>query len=320
MENKSNIKIKPTIEWMVKKYNEANSLYFGGKLGPCDFELFVSGKGSQGRTLGFFTCLGEKIKIERSTRRMYQEEYFGGKTYINSSNFADIFKPLIRLNANYSATEDAWFNTLVHEMCHYYTYMEGFCPKQAHGPEFKRICTLVSLNSNGKIIIQRLATAEEMTDFELNDEMKQKNEKRRQAKVNKLTAIFVFKGDNIQLILTSNESLIWSIIDTNRIENPLNQIILSKDSRLIEKLFNMGYNRDLRTYRYWPISRDLWETLIDFKMEEAPKKRPTKVFKLYEENIKYIVENILKELIDNDEDSIEFNPNIPLSQMSPFEY
>ena len=47
MEN--NIKFKPTTEWIAQKYNEMNSLLFDNKLGECNFRIFTSGKGSQGK-------------------------------------------------------------------------------------------------------------------------------------------------------------------------------------------------------------------------------------------------------------------------------
>ena len=39
------------------------------------------------------------------------------KVYINKRIFFDVCKPLIALNGNYSGTEDAFLNTLVHIFC-----------------------------------------------------------------------------------------------------------------------------------------------------------------------------------------------------------
>jgi hypothetical protein len=152
---------KPTREWMAAKYAEMNEQLFNGSLGNCSFDIFTTGRGSQGGTLGWFKIKGSRILIERRSRRMYKDGW--DRIYINRSNFADLCYPTIELNGNYTGTEYGFLATLVHEMCHYYTYMNGYAPKQGHGPEFKEIGYIVSSRSNGLFTIQRLATAEEMS-------------------------------------------------------------------------------------------------------------------------------------------------------------
>ena len=49
---------KPNIQWMAKKYEEMNQELFYGQLGDCDFGIFTTGKGSEGRTLGWFKTKG----------------------------------------------------------------------------------------------------------------------------------------------------------------------------------------------------------------------------------------------------------------------
>ena len=173
----SNNKIKPTIEWMSEKYDEMNTKLFNGKLDACDFEIFTSGKGSQGRTLGHFCLCSPGLKIKRNGGRMYKPGTWENNyedIFINADNFYNICHPKIGLNGNYSATEDGWLNTLIHEMCHYYTYMDGWAPKQAHGWEFRNIAYTVSSRSGGLITITRLASAEKMENFELDAEIQQK--------------------------------------------------------------------------------------------------------------------------------------------------
>ena len=41
---------KPNVQWMAKKYKEMNQKLFYGQLGDCDFGIFTTGKGSEGRT------------------------------------------------------------------------------------------------------------------------------------------------------------------------------------------------------------------------------------------------------------------------------
>lgn len=45
---------RPTVEWMRQKYDEMNQELFGGSLRECHFDIFIKGKGSEGRRLGFF--------------------------------------------------------------------------------------------------------------------------------------------------------------------------------------------------------------------------------------------------------------------------
>ena len=136
MEN--NIKFKPTTEWMSQKYNEMNSQLFDNRLGECNFRIFTTGKGSQGRVLGRFGLDGlnyKDIRISKYTGKMYiPGNWYHSEININKNNFIEVCEPYIELNGNYSATEEGWLNTLIHEMCHYYTYMNGICPKQSHGP------------------------------------------------------------------------------------------------------------------------------------------------------------------------------------------
>ena len=134
-----NKSFKPTVNWMAEKYDEMNAKLFGGQLDQCDFNIFTSGRGSQGRTLGFFRMNGRGLKIEIATRKMFRhDDWFpNDKEYVNKSNFYSVCRPSIELNGNYSGTEHAFLGTLVHEMCHYYTYMNGYPPKQGHGTEFQ---------------------------------------------------------------------------------------------------------------------------------------------------------------------------------------
>ena len=247
---------KPNVEWMAKKYDEMNSQLFNGELGACDFGIFTSGRGSQGGVLGWFKICGWNIKVDRHTRRMYQDGW--DKTFVNKGNFVDICKPRIELNGNYSGSEHGFLATLVHEMCHYYTYMNGYCPKQGHGAEFKSIGYIVSARSKGMFTIQRLASAEQMSELELSDEMKAKKEKRIANKKASVTAIIVFtKTGDVQLTLTSSQNLINMITKTNEDERG-NEVITSNDADVIEFLFSKGYRKNMRTWRYWSIWDKPW--------------------------------------------------------------
>lgn len=323
MEN--NIKFKPTTEWMTKKYNEMNSLLFDNRLGECNFRIFTSGKGSQGRRLGCFGLDNRNIRVNIHTRRMFIPGTWNyNEININKTNFVEVCRPYIALNSNYSATEKGWLNTLIHEMCHYYTYMNGICPKQGHGPEFKQIASYVSYKSNGTIIIERLANAEEMSNFELDDEFKEKKQRRLDNKISKLQAIFVFTTNGIELSLSSNKKVIDEIIVYNtstKRSDKCEKILTSSDPNVINTLVNMGYKKNFRTYRYWTIKQNVWDKIKDFNFITINEKTPAMAnVTLNENDIREIIENTLMELINNNEDSIAINPDIPLSELSPFEY
>lgn len=246
----------PTPEWMAEKYNEMNKQLFGGKLGRCLFDVFTKGRGSEGGTLGWFKITARNIRVDRYSRRMYKS-YGWDVKYIDKDNFYDLCSPLIELNGNYSGTEHGFLATLVHEMCHYYTYMNGYCPKQGHGREFKEIGMIVSSRSNGMFTIQRLATAEEMNELELNDEMKAKRAKRLENKKASVTAIVAFtKEGKAKLTITSNQRLI-DMITTSEKERGSN-VVTTNDANVIDFLFSKGYKKNMRTWRYWSLEDKPW--------------------------------------------------------------
>jgi hypothetical protein len=304
---------KPTTNWMREKYNEMNDELFNGELGYCDFKIFTSGRGSQGRTLGYFQMRRENLRVDRYNRRMLIDNYWK-REYINKNNFVDICLPLIALNGNYYGTEYGFLSTLVHEMCHYYTYMYGFAPTRGHGREFYDIGERVCLRSGGKFNIQRLATAEDMQHLELNDEMKAKAEKRITNKKSSLFAVFDYRKDGeVHLTTTNNKPLIDFICSSSKSE----KVVISNDSKLIDLLFEKGYKKNFRTWRYWNVSDASWLNILD----DVEKK----VITFSNENIKRTTDEIINEVINNfinknDEDRfIDIDPNMNLGLVSPLE-
>jgi hypothetical protein len=247
---------KPNPQWMAEKYDEMNQLLFNGALGACDFAIFTSGRGPEGGVLGWFKITARNIRVDRYSRRMFANQGWN-KAYIDKSNFVDLCRPRIELNGNYTGTEHSFLATLVHEMCHYYTYMHGYAPKQGHGREFKEIGYVVSQRSNGMFTIQRLASAEQMTEMELSDEMKAKRAKRLSNKKSSVTAILVFtKKGEVKLTISSNPSLINMISSSEkeRCEN----VVTTNDAEVIEYLFDKGYRKNMRTWRYWSLEGKPW--------------------------------------------------------------
>ena len=248
---------RPTREWMAAKYAEMNEQLFNGLLGSCSFDIFTTGRGSQGSVLGWFKITGRNIRVDRYSRRMFKNTNWE-KVYVNRENFVYMCQPRIELNGNYSGTEHGFLATLVHEMCHYYTYMNGYAPRQGHGPEFKEIGSIVSSRSNGLFTIQRLASAEDMSHLELNDEMKAKREKRLNNKKASVTAIIVTTQEGkVKLTITSNQNLVNLITNTEKNERNEN-VVTTNDSSVIDYLFSKGYRRNMRTWRYWSLEDKPW--------------------------------------------------------------
>ena len=304
--DKTNKQFKPDTQWMSEKYNEMNQKLFNGSLGGCKISIFTTGKGSQGRTLGYFR-FGRSIKVNSYNRRMY----IGSSYLITKDNFVNECLPEIALNGNYTGTEYAFLNTLVHEMCHYYTYMNGIAPTQAHGREFRYIGDIVCNRSNGFFVIQRLASAEEMENYVLSDEMKQKRINRENNKKSNITAIFDFKTNGeVRLTTTSSQDLI-DIICKNKSMTPSNKIVISKDANLINLLFDLGYKKNFRTWRYWNVENKDWlKKLNDMDI---------KVIKESKNLTDNIISEVLNRYFESKENFIEITPDMNLGLESPLE-
>lgn len=252
-------KFKVTVEWMKDRYEKANRELFRGELGECYFEAIPT----RPSNLGNFRMdvrPGE-LAYSKGDRRMFKKgadyvQYaWGGssgvKTYINKDNFFEYCRPTIKMNTMYTGTENSLYNTLVHEMCHYYTYMGGRIPAQAHGREFRDIAMIVSYRSNGQITIQRLASAEEMEGYKLDDDIKVRT--RSHNKPN-YYLIFLNNGtDEVRLINASSTGLVAVMNVVKRNEGQT--VIKITNEELADKLYNEGYTQQSRTYRFWRLHR-----------------------------------------------------------------
>ena len=271
---------RPTTEWMAEKYQEMNQWLFGGELMGCDFEVFTRGAGMEGSTLGWFCLCGQNLEVDKYGGYIYQKIDESNNVYVDRNNFVEICKPKIGLNGNYYGTEQAFLGTLVHEMCHYYTYIDGRSPRQAHGREFKYIGFVVSSRSNGMFDIQTLASAEEMRGFELSDEMKARKEKRLANKKNSMSAVFILTGSYFNgLVTTSDQNLIDKVYEEERKHGY--DVVITKNPKVIEYLFNKGYTENKRlikkkkygitieTWKPYTITKKDWVNEIEPMIKEA---------------------------------------------------
>ena len=336
MESNSDM-MRATPEWMKENYDRFNQELFGGELGDCRFEIFTTGRGSQGGWLGKFHIegpFGYKLKANRTTGKMFiLNSWSNTRRDIDRSNFVEYCNPVISLNGHYSGTEKSLQETLVHEMCHYYDYMFGICPKQAHGVNFRRISAMVSSRSNGMFTVQMLASAEVMSGYQLDKEMQDKKDRRIANKKARAFAIFVFKKDGrveMTLISRTNLDVYRQIVRYYRDGNghgKAKSIVTSDDPELIEMIYNSGYKRLMRTWRFWYVEGNPWinnlddyETNEEFVFENMKRNDNTinegKINKIIEATIDKFVGEITGDVDDN---SIDIG-GVDLGAHSPLEF
>lgn len=315
----SDERFTPTVDWIAEKYFELNEWLFNGKLGNCLFEVYTSGKGME-RSLGHFRFTGKGVKYNKRTRRMYWVDPVWLDVLeidITADNFVEYTKPMIGLNGNYKRTEHMWLNTLVHEMCHYYTYMDGRVPVQAHGTEFRRIGQIVGARSNGVFDIKRLCDAENIG--ELDGEIAAKRQARDDKKKNNMTALLVFRNNgDIQLITTTSQEVIRKVVEDN---NKLicKRIVSTNDINYIEYLWSLGYKHNMRTYRYWSVQgKDLVDEIKKYDFTILKGEPMNEVYQITNEDIKLMVEMVLNR-INGKDNLVDITPDMILSDDSGLE-
>lgn len=248
-------KFKVTVEWMRDRYEKANRELFNGVLGQCYFEA----EHTRPSNLGNFRMNVDEgdVAYMKSDRRMFKRhsDYYDkdgvyhGKIYINRENFFTYCKPTIRMNTMYSGTENSLYNTLVHEMCHYYTYMDGLVPAKAHGREFRNIAMVVSNRSNGLFTIQRLASAEEMEGYQLDDGIKV-----RKRKHNTPHYYLEFLNDGSDKVRLSNLNATGLKTMLTYMKRD-STVIELKNEEIANRLYDDGYRQQSRNYSFWTLYR-----------------------------------------------------------------
>lgn len=303
-------KFKPTVEWMSEKYDELNEWLFNGRLRECKFEIYS--KGFKTNSLGHFRFLGQNIGRRRRDGRLVCT-IMGEQIELNYDNLVEYADPVIGLNGLYKRTEKAWLNTLVHEMCHYYTYEDGWCPKQAHGTEFRRIAEHVGAKSNGIFSITRLTKAEE--DTEIDSEIAEKRKKRDDNKKSKMKAILIYlKNGDVQLITTTSESLIRLILKDIH-KDSCKKIIQIDTNEFIEFLWSKGYKHNMKSYRYWNVANTPVVSEAENYPSEILFKNNTlnEIYTITMEDIKLMTEAVINKLL-NDSEIVPITPETILSQ------
>lgn len=249
-----------TVEWMKRKYDEMNAELFDGTLGDCEFKLFTNGAGgANGRRLGSFRINPTvPLKYNKYSGQMFYRDYWGDIVNITKDNFVSICRPSIEMNANYRWTERAALTTLVHEMCHYYTKMNGHYNKKHHGDDFISIAHRVSSKSNGIFTITRLAQAEQLGEMEMIDSAKE-------AIYNKLrgyVAVIQFRTpSDIRLSILHKGLAVQA--EVPRLVQVANVVVVD-DFEFMKLLYNEGYKSTQRSCnRYWRVYGQPWLSKIN---------------------------------------------------------
>ena len=312
----SDEKFTPTVDWIADKYFELNEWLFNGRLGNCLFEVFTRGEGME-TSMGHFRFTGRGIKYSERTGQMYYYPDYGQKEKIDADNFALYTKPMIGLNGNYKRTEYMWLNTLVHEMCHYYTYMGGRRPVQAHGIDFRQIASIVGIRSNGIFDIKRICDAENAG--ELDEKIAARRQARDENKKSKMTALLVFRTNgDVQLITTTYQKIIDVVIANNN-KPVCKRILATNDKSYIEYLWGEGYKHNISpsksgtNYKYWSVQgEDLVDEIKNYDFTVLKGEPMNEAYQFTNEDIKLMVEMVLDRLKGED-NLIDITPDMILS-------
>lgn len=246
--------IEPTPELLEERYNLYNKTLFNNSLMECVFAIRNLGS----KTLGcFYFETGNRLFVSKSNNGKMYYQNLGEKIWIDKNNFVQYCNPHIALNSNYKWTLDGVDDTLVHEMCHYYTYMHGWSPKQAHGIEFRDIGMVVSSRSNGRFSIKRLASSEDMKKVELNPEIQAQKDKMLKARLkNSVVMLIYFNTGKVFMVHSFNLKTAYNIIEQLKKYSPKNNVdyvLTCPEDSLKQLLFDNKYKSMSYKYRGWYI-------------------------------------------------------------------
>lgn len=239
----------PTVEWMKMKYDEYNALCFGNKLPKCVLKIGPL----SGFLMGSFVLASRK-SVLRSTIMYDAESRKEGKwgVYhdskkdryipITNSNIYTIFRPTIVLSTKFSSSEDVFENTLVHEMCHYFQFINNGdinVDNEYHGNDFDEIAEMIYRKTNGKLKIT--ATSDELSQDSVSEDWVNKSGK---------YAVVCRKNNmDLGILLSSDQSLKYELSKYSD-EWDGYEFYISYDPKLISRLI-MHRFPSVRSYGFY---------------------------------------------------------------------
>lgn len=250
---------KLTLGWMYDMYDKFNSEIFGGVLPPCEMKIAPCTLGK--KVLGEFGLeKGEgviRVYAKTKSRKIYAQvkdrwDYYD--VSIDRTNICTYCEPTITLSSLYVFNEYGASIVLLHEMCHYRVVYNGFYPRQSHGPEFRNVCSHVSYMTNGSINIERLLNAESV-GIEDSDELKQYKARKEESVLRRLNyhVVIVNGGKEILFLNISGNNVLQDIVRYYKTTGSKIRILNIVNNELKDKLYNAGYKKFQRTFRYWNV-------------------------------------------------------------------
>ena len=172
-ENEGSETIEPTVSWVKSKYNEFNNKYFDGFLPKCSISVKPLGESCGHVKAGTFRFMNSKGSILYGGANVYYDSRNDRYEQINRDTIYRLLKPVITINSKYSAPPEQIENTIIHEMCHYYTFFnkDGSLrvadrENDMHGDDFMKAAEMVSEKSGGKIKINALLSSEDIKQYQ----------------------------------------------------------------------------------------------------------------------------------------------------------
>ena len=126
--------MKPTTDFITRKFDEFNTLMFGGKLTVPPIQL------SRARTF-----VGQCAAKKRRT-------LFHG---------TQLFDFRLKFSICFDLPENEWEDTIIHEMIHYYIGVNGLKDTSAHGRIFRQMMEDINRQFGRKLTISHKATPEQ---------------------------------------------------------------------------------------------------------------------------------------------------------------
>lgn len=170
--NSEQDKIEPTLELVKQKYNEFNELYFDGFLPKCIIRVKPIMEQVGLITAGNFRFAGYSNAILINGANLFYDPKKDCYGKLNVDTVYSALKPTITINSKYKTTLSALENTIIHEMCHYYTHFneDGSFrlsdeENKHHGQDFINAAEMISRKSGGKVKITAVLNAEEIENL-----------------------------------------------------------------------------------------------------------------------------------------------------------
>lgn len=126
--------MKPTIDYIERKFQEFNALMFDGKLTMPQIQL------SRARTF-----------VGQCAAKKHRSLLHG----------TQLFDFRLKFSICFDLTEEEWEDTIIHEMIHYYIGVNGIKDTSAHGQVFRQMMETINQRFGRKLTISHKSTPEQ---------------------------------------------------------------------------------------------------------------------------------------------------------------